>query len=127
MAGGTLRGDDSVPTLSENSCNCEELMCQCRLKLKGELQEMQTELKTATAISNILNEEFNTVHDMKGCSRTTQVHGESIQPTSHQFKWIPVTAKYQGRKRNSIINQLKTNVQNNNHSEELSNLNGTLD
>jgi hypothetical protein len=40
MAGGTLHGDGSVPTLSENSCKCEELMCQCCLKLKGELQEV---------------------------------------------------------------------------------------
>ena len=112
----------SVPSLSENSCNCEEFMCQCCLKLKGGLQEMQTELKSAVAISNILNEESDTVHVMKGCSRTKQVHGESIQPTSHQLKWIPVTAKYQGRKRNSTINQLKTNVQNNNHSEELTSM-----
>jgi len=66
MAGGTLCGDDSVSNLSENSCNCEELMCQCCLKLKGELQEMQTELKSAIAISNILNKEFETVHGMKG-------------------------------------------------------------
>jgi len=87
---------------------------------------MQTELKSAIAISNILNEESDTVHGMKGCSRTKQVHGERIQPTTHQLKWILVNAKYQGRKRNSTINQLKTNVQNNNHSEELSNLNGTL-
>lgn len=127
MAGGTLCGDGSVPTLSENSCNCEELMCQSCLKLKAELLEMQTELKSAIAISNILNKEFYTVHDTKGCSRTNQVHGESIQPTSHQLKWIPITAKYQGRKRTSTINQLKTSVENNDRSKELSNLNETLD
>jgi len=52
MAGGTL-WDDRVPSYSENSHNCEELMCQCCLKFKSELQEMQTELKSATVVSNI--------------------------------------------------------------------------
>jgi hypothetical protein len=108
MAGGTLHSNNIVQTLSEYSCNCEQLMCQCCLKLKGELQEMQTELKSATAISNILNKELDIVQDMIGCSRTQQGHGGSIQPTPHQLKWISVTANYRGRKRSSTINQLKT-------------------
>jgi hypothetical protein len=121
-----LCGNDSVPSFSENSCNCEELMCQCCLKLKGELQEMLTNLKSATAISNILNEELDIVYDMNKCSRAKQGHGESNYPTPHQLKRIPVTAKCQWRKRNSTIDQLKTNVQTNNHFEVLSNLHENL-
>jgi hypothetical protein len=36
--------------LLKNSHNCEELMRQCCLKFKSELQVVQIELKTATAI-----------------------------------------------------------------------------
>ena len=78
MAGSTLRGDDSVSNLSKNSCNCEELMHQCCLKLKSELQEMQTELKSAIAVGNLLNEEFDTVHGMKGSKNMVRVFNQQL-------------------------------------------------
>jgi hypothetical protein len=44
---------------------------------------------------------------------------ESIQPTPHQFKLIPATEIYQGRKRNITIDQLKADVETNNCPEVL--------
>jgi tRNA U54 and U55 pseudouridine synthase Pus10 len=51
---------------------------------------------------------------------------ENIQSTPRQLKCIRATAKYQGRKRNSTIDQLKTNVEINSHFEVLAGLNGNL-
>jgi len=68
-------------------------MRQCCLKFKSELQEVQIELKTATAIINIPKEELDIVYDMNGSSRTMKGHDENIHPAPRQLKWISVTTK----------------------------------
>jgi len=64
---------------------------------------------------------------MNGSSGTTQGHDENIQPTRHHLKWVPVTTKCQGKKRNSTIDQLNSNVLTKNRCEVLTNLNGPVD
>ena len=118
---------NNVPSSFENSRKCEELMCQSRLKVNSELQEMRIELKPATATINILKEELDIVYDMNGSIRTMQGHDENIQSAPHELKWVQVTTKYQGKKRNSTIDQLKSKVQTNKLFEELTNLKGTID
>jgi hypothetical protein len=88
---------------------------------------MRIELKSAMATINILKEELDIVYDMNGSNRTLQGHDENIQPTPHQLKWILATTKYQGKKRNSTIDQLKSNVPTNNRFEVLTNLKRTKD
>ena len=62
---------------------------------------------------------MDTVYDMNGSSRIMQGHVENTQPAPHQLKWIRFTTKYQGKNRNSTIDQLKSKVQTNNHFEVL--------
>jgi hypothetical protein len=56
-----------------------------------------------------------------------QGHDENIQPTPNHLKWIPLTTKYQRKKRNSTIDQLNSNVLTKSRCEVLTNLNGILD
>ena len=59
-------------------------------------------------------------------SSTMQGHYENIHPIPHQLKWIQTTAIYQGKNRNSTIDQLKSNMQTNSHFEVLTNLGTTI-
>jgi len=132
MAGGELCADINVPIFSENCCSSEELMWECCLKLKSELQEMRIELKSAMAIINILKE------GLISCSNLMHHFFITFITILYMFR-APLFSSSGGfivyiqhlvlcmSLWNSTIDQLKSNVPTNNRFEELSNRKGTID
>jgi hypothetical protein len=78
----------------ENSPEGCEVMCQCCIKLKHDLQEAITELKSTREIIQILQEELDTAKTME---LRAQVHGVCTMKKNNYFlHHIPITgSRYQ--------------------------------
>jgi hypothetical protein len=79
-----------TPIFKETSPESCEVMCQCCIKLKLDLQEATSELTSSKEITKILQEELDTARTMEHtCPGTRNMQNEKEQIlSSHSNNWI---------------------------------------
>jgi hypothetical protein len=118
------------PIFKENSPESCEVMCQCCIKLKLDLQEAILELKSTREIIKILQDELDTTRTMEHtCPDTRSMHNEkeTILSTSYSNNWIQVPVNQYKKLQNveeNVTNLFPIAV---NRYEILSNLKETTD
>jgi hypothetical protein len=80
MAATYVNCEGVTQIFKENSLEGCEVMCQCCIKLKHDLQEDITELKSTREIIKILQEELDTARTTEHtCPGTQSMHNEKEQ------------------------------------------------
>jgi hypothetical protein len=114
---------DIAPVFTRKTVEDDEVRCQCCVKLEIELNEVTSELKSATDIIRFLKEELDLVNT-KECNNASNIHiqEEGTYSTAESGNWTQVPVELPTKDKHVTKHPQKTSTRSHNRFEVLYNL-----